>query len=152
MAIPTINYSAAMDPGYPGMIATTEPHWIVSAIVALTSAAVPFGSAVVYGTTDDVVALPTAGGVFAGICVADRMQPSEANASIPPGKQIGVMKTGPMWVLAAATVKAGDPVSMTATGGLSTGTGTGLTPIVGAEWASSASSGGLARLRLGVTR
>ena len=154
MAFPTVSYTRDTPAGYPGMIATTEPHWITSMVVASGSGDIGFGKAVVYGAADDTVALPTAGGKFAGIAVADRTLPHAQGEVFKPYDQISVMKNGSIWVTAAVAVAQGDPVYFVeADGSLSNVDGGGANQLIeNAEWATTTTGPGLARIRLGVTK
>ena len=153
MVFPTINYNREpVSKGYPGMIATTEPHWITSMIGAVGTGDIPWGSAVVYGTTDDTVRRPTAGGRFAGIAVADRTLPEAQGRVFRAYDQFGCMRNGTIFVTALAAVAQGDPVYMTPTGGL-TNVEASNALLAGAEWMDTTTAAdSLARIRLNVTK
>lgn len=154
MAFPTVSYSRDTPAGYPGMIATTEPHWITSMVVAEGSADIPFGRGVVYGALEGTVALPTAGGKFAGISVADRTIPHEDGAVFKPFRQINTMKNGSIWVTALVAVAEGDPVYMTPTGTFTNVSNTDANQLIeNAEWATvTTGASQIARVRLGVAK
>lgn len=154
MAFPTVSYSRDTPAGYPGMIATTEPHHIISMIVNATSSNIPFGSGVLFDTVEDTVKLPTAIGKFAGVAVADRTLPFANGEVYKPYDQISVMKNGSIWVTALVAVAQGDPVYMTPTGGFTNVANSAANQLIeNAEWASVTSGvNQLARLRLGVTK
>jgi hypothetical protein len=154
MAFPTVSYSRDTPAGYPGMIATTEPHFITSMVVGATSGNIPFGLGVVYDTAEDTVKLPTAIGKFAGVAVVDRTLPYANGEVYKPYDQISVMKNGSIWVTALVAVAQGDPVYMTPTGGFTNVSNSSANQLIeNAEWASVTSGANqLARLRLGVTK
>ncbi|MCE7028467.1 structural cement protein Gp24 [Jiella avicenniae] len=153
MAFPTVNYNREPTAkGYPGMIATTEPHWITSMIGEVGTGDIPFGSAVVYGATDDTVKKPTAGGKFAGIAVADRTVLNAQGSVFKQYDQFGCMRNGTIFVTAIAAVAQGDPVYMTPTGGL-TNVSTSNALLASAEWMDTTTGANqLARVRLNVTK
>lgn len=154
MAFPTVSYSRDTARGYAGMIATTEPHWIVSNVVKSDSADIPFGRAVLL-TSEDIVALPSgSAGKFAGVAVADRTLPHSQDGVYKPFDQISCMKTGSIWVSAAVAVAAGDPVYYVNASGLfsNVSNSSANTLIENAEFATATSGAGLARIRLGVSK
>ena len=152
MAIPPVSYSRDTARGYPGMIANTEPHRIISMIVASGSADVPFGRGVIFGTVEDTVALPTAAGKFAGVVVADRTVPASQGEVFKPFDQLSVMKNGTIWVIALVAVEQGDQVYMTPTGKF-TNVATSNQLIENAEWATvTSTTNQIAKLRLDVTK
>lgn len=154
MAFPTVSYSRDTAKGYPGMIATTEPHHIISMIVAAASADIPFGRGVLFGTLEDTVALPAAIGKFAGVAVVDRTLPHTNGEAYKPYDQISVMKNGSIWVTALVAVAQGDPVYMTPTGTFTNVSNTDANQLLtGAEWATvTTGADQIAKLRLGVTK
>lgn len=154
MAIPPVSYSRDTPKGYVGMIATTEPHHIISMIVASGSADVPFGRGVIFGTVEDTVSLPSALGKFAGVVVADRTVPAAQGEVFKPFDQLSVMKNGTIWVNALVAVAQGDPVYMTPTGTFTNVSNSDANQLLaGAEWATVTSGANqLAKLRLGVTK
>lgn len=154
MAFPPVSYSRDTPAGYPGMIATTEPHFITSMIVAAASGNIPFGVGVIYDTVEDTVKLPAAVGKFAGVAVVDRTLPFANGEVYKPYDQISVMKNGSSWVTALVAVAQGDPVYMTPTGGFTNVSNSAANQLIeNAEWASVTSgTNQLARLRLGVTK
>lgn len=153
MAFPTVSYTRDTVPGYPGMIATTEPHWVTSNIIESSSGDVAPGRAVVYGATVDTVKAPTAGGKFAGVAVVDRTLPHAQGNVFKPYDQISTMKTGSIWVRTAVAVAFGDPVYfVNATGEFSNVAASGANTLIeNAEFATATSGAGSARIRLGVT-
>lgn len=154
MAIPPVSYSRDTPKGYPGMIANTEPHRIISMIVAAGSADVPFGRGVLFGTVEDTVALPAAIGKFAGVVVADRTVPAAQGEVFKPYDQLSVMKNGTIWVTALVAVAQGDPVYMTPTGTFTNVANSAANQLIeNAEWATVTSgTNQIAKLRLGVTK
>ena len=154
MAIPAVSYSRDTAKGYPGMIATTEPHHIISMVVAAASADIPFGRGVLFGTIEDTVALPAAIGKFAGVAVADRTIPFEQGEFFKAYDQISVMKNGSIWVTALVAVAQGDPVYMTPTGTFTNVSNSSANQLIeNAEWATvTSTTNQIAKLRLGVTK
>ncbi|MDR6632353.1 hypothetical protein J2X72_001137 [Phyllobacterium sp. 1468] len=154
MAFPTVSYSRDTPAGYPGMIATTEPHFVTSMVVGASSSNIPFGIGVIYDTIEDTVKLPAAIGKFAGVAVVDRTLPFANGEVYKPYDQISVMKNGSIWVTALVAVAHGDPVYMTPTGGFTNVANSAVNQLIeNAEWASvTAGTNQLARLRLGVTK
>lgn len=154
MAIPTVSYSRDTPAGYPGLIATTEPHFITSMVVGAASADIPFGRGVIYATAEDTVALPSAIGKFAGVSVASRVLPFQNGEAYKPYDQISLMKNGSIWVTALVAVAQGDPVYMTPTGTFTNVSNSSANQLIeNAEWASvTSTTNQLARLRLGVTK
>jgi len=152
MALPTISYTRDTPAGYPGMIATTEPSWITSMIVAAGSGDIAPGKAVVYDTVDDTVKLPTAAGKFAGIAVVDRTLPHSQGNVFKPLDQINVMKGGSIWVAVTAAVAQGDPVYYVSATGVITNSATSATLIENAEFATTTAGAGIARIRLSVSK
>ncbi|WP_426126310.1 structural cement protein Gp24 [Pararhizobium sp. PWRC1-1] len=154
MVFPTVSYSRDTPAGYPGMIATTEPGWNISAIVEAGSGDIPFGRGVIFGTIEDTVKLPTALGKFAGVAIADRTVPAANGEVFKPYDQLSVRKNGSIWVTALVAVAQGDPVYMTPTGTFTNVANSAANQLIeNAEWASVTSgTNQLARLRLGVTK
>lgn len=154
MAIPAVSYSRDTAKGYPGMIATTEPHFITSMIVGASSSDIPFGRGVIYATAEDTVALPAAIGKFAGVAVADRTIPFEQGEVFKAYDQISVMKNGSIWVTALVAVAQGDPVYMTPTGTFTNVSNSSANQLIeNAEWATiTSTTNQIAKLRLGVTK
>jgi hypothetical protein len=154
MAFPTVSYSRDTPAGYPGMIATTEPHFITSMVVGSASGNIPFGIGVIYDTIEDTVKLPAAIGKFAGVAVVDRTLPFANGEIYKPYDQTSVMKNGSIWVTALVAVAQGDPVYMTPTGSFTNVANAAANQLIeNAEWASVTSGvNQLARLRLGVTK
>lgn len=154
MAIPPVSYGRDTARGYPGMIATTEPHHITSMIVAAASGDVPFGRGVIYGTLDDTASLPSALGKFAGVVVADRTVPAAQGEVFKPYDQLNVMKNGSIWVTALVAVAQGDPVYMTPTGTFTNVANSAANQLIeNAEWATvTTTTNQIAKLRLGVTK
>lgn len=154
MAIPTVSYSRDTPKGYPGMIATTEPGWNLSAIVEAGSGDVPFGRGVIFGTVEDTVKLPSALGKFAGVAIADRTVPAAQGEVFKAYDQLSVRKTGAIWVTALVAVAQGDPVYMTPTGTFTNVSNSSANQLIeNAEWATvTSTTNQIAKLRLGVTK
>ena len=152
MPFPTVPYAIDTPAGYPGMIATTEPHWITSNIVGSASGDIAPGKAVIYDTVDGTVKLPTATGKFAGIAVVDRTLPFSQGNVFKPYDQINTMKTGCVWVAVSAAVAQGDPVYYVNATGAIANVSTSATLIENAEFMDTTAGAGIARIRLGVSK
>ena len=132
-----------------GMVADAGLKTIVSRTVE-TAAGVGFGLAVVQGTADDGVIVPTAtGGVFRGITVRDVTLPQSAGDAYQQYDEAALMVSGVIWVTAQEAVSAGDPVSFeVTTGQLTTIVDATHDAIPNATWETSAGIGTLAKIRL----
>lgn len=110
-----------------------------------TEAGIGFGLAVMQGLEDDGVVIGD-GTEFLGVTVRDQsVDPADPNlfAHLSNAR---IMTKGVVWVVNTGGVSAGDPVSLAAAGALGTG---GSIEVAGARWDSTATTGNLARLRLG---
>lgn len=136
------SYSENIRPGLPGMVADMR-----AAVMASRTAvgAVAFGTPAFQGTTDRTMAAKQNSDTatdFLGIVARDR--------SVTTGdgyvqhESVRICQKGPVWVVPAVNVVAGDPVFVTATGTWSNVTGTNFLEIAGARWDTSASAAGLA--------
>lgn len=157
MPYPTISYARETAAGYPGMIATTEgADADISLVAEVGSADIPFGAAMVFGVLEGTAKLPTAGGKFAGIAVADRTQPFTTGNVFKPYDQLTGKRAGSIFVAATVAVAQGDPVYfVNATGALTNVVGTGATAatlISDAEWVIPTTGAGLSRIRLSVSK
>lgn len=155
MAFPTISYTRETAAGYPGMIATTEgADADISLVVEAGSGDIPFGSAMVFGALEGTAKLPTAGGKFAGIAVADRTQPFSSGNVFKPYDQMTGKRAGSIWVTASVAVAQGDPVYfVNATGALTNVAGSGANTLIeNAEWVVPTTGAGLSRIRMAVSK
>lgn len=155
MAFPTVSYSRDTPAGYPGMVASTEgADADISLVVAAASADIPFGTAMVFGTLEGTVLLPTAGGKFAGIAIADRTLPTANGGVFKPLDQLTGKRAGSIWVTASVAVAQGDPVYfVNATGALSNVAASGANTLISnAEWVVPTTGAGLSRIRLSVSK
>lgn len=139
-------YEDTIAKAFVGMIANMEPKRLISRNVE-TAAGIGFGLPVAQGAEDrDCIA--TEGGVtkILGITVLDRSVTAEFPNGFAQYESARIMTSGCVWVTASVDVVAGDPVHVTvATGAF---TKSGGVQIVGARWDTSATSGGLAVVRL----
>ena len=117
------------------------------------SAAIPFGIAVSQGTSDKEALIGGASAaVFAGVSIADKTINNDGGVDgYNQYDNMGVMTRGDIWVVVGGNVTAGGDVTFAATtGALSSAAASGSQfAIAGARWMTSATSGNLAKLRLG---
>lgn len=141
MAVQT-NYSEMQDALRAGFIYDQGPNELLSRIVE--DAALKFGKPVTQGTADNAVHPTTTGdtAIF-GISVLDQ---STLDDEFAVGSNARIITSGPVAVVAAATVAAGDPVHVVVATG--TFTNTGGVAIAGALYESSGVSGDLVKVRL----
>ncbi len=146
MAVQT-QYNATQAAAVAGAQATMIPATIISRNVQ--GAPIGFGKPVAQGTADkSVVSFGGANTKFVGITLLDRSAAGE-NDTFRVGDSARVITKGDIWVVAAVTVAAGDPVFVTSTGTL-TNVGTDNTAITGARFDTSTTANGqLAVVRLG---
>jgi hypothetical protein len=147
--------------GREGLLATTDPNH--SMVTRCASAVVlNFGRAAIRGASDRLVVHPSgAAGVFMGLVIEDLSIPPILQATantVPAGEDAGLMTAGLMWVVPEVNVTQGEAVYYRhasagalpeALGRLRNDTDGGdATLIDGASWATSASAGGFAQVRL----
>ncbi|WP_407523244.1 structural cement protein Gp24 [Methylobacterium oryzisoli] len=144
--MPTQNtYAGRAAPAYEGMVAAEEPSLTLSRTVE-TPAGIAFGKPAFQGTRDDGIA--ATGSIFRGVVLADRgARPETGGDLFAKGDTAPVLVKGVVWVAVAGAVTAGAPAHLTASGGFSAA-GAGTTALPNALFDTSASAGGLARLRL----
>lgn len=129
------NYNATLDVGYEGQVPDTRLSDIVSRLCE--PASIGFGKAVIRGTNARQVKLGAAG-VFEGITVRDIALPVSNGDVYLQYDNVGVLRKGTLFVVAADAVTRGDvvyrtptgtltnlPGTRTATPGANVGTGTG---------------------------
>lgn len=138
------SYSGEHRSAFAGMIASQEPAIVISRVA---QGAIAFGSAVVQGTADRQVKAPAAGAAFRGVAVTDTAVAPEANDAYADGYTAAVLTKGVVWVVAAASVAAGQAAFFDAVTGAISGD-TADTAIPNAIFDSTAAPGGLVKLRL----
>ena len=144
MAVVQSSYGRRMPIGANGMAADMQ-GWDADT-KQCESASIGFGLAVSRGTKDNSVVL--GGACFAGISVRDVTLVHTTADRYEQKDNMAVATAGDWWVIVAANVLAGRAVSYnTTTGQL----GSAGTAIAGASWVTSASTGGLAIVRLNNT-
>lgn len=146
------SYTQYMRPAYAGMIADTSPQEIVTKFVQ-TSTGMPFGVVACQGTADNQVVVSATTIAFIGVSILDPARVPTAVPSSPNQYQQGdlaaIMLRGTVWVLAGATIAAGQMAGYTpASGAWVLSTTSGATAIFNARYDTSASSGALVKLRL----
>lgn len=141
-------YAGTLSPGYEGMIANMEVTNIISRTIE-TAGGVGFGKGVFQGATDQAVA--TTGSSFRGVTVVDHnVRPTAAGTDgYAQGDTVSIMTKGVIWVLPTSNVTPGAPAYVTPAGAFSA-TATSNTAIPGGYFDSTATSGSLAKLRIGV--
>lgn len=147
-------YSEYIGVAYAGMIANTEPNNLISR--EAQAAPIPFGAACAQGTGDrQVVAVTATGQVFRGIACRDKSieLPSSGGVAevVPVGQAVLLMVRGVIWVLAGATVAAGQPAYVvigTGQAGRFTSSAAGNLAIPNAMFDSAGAVGELVKLRL----
>jgi hypothetical protein len=131
-----------------GMIASSEPSTVISRICE-TAAGIGFGVVAVQGVGDDEVRVCEAGKAFRGITLMDKTVRPDNVDQYAQYDNVAVITKGPVWVLAGATVVAGEPaLFVEATGALTNVVAAGNVAIDGAIFDTSAASGALCVLRL----
>lgn len=142
MALQT-DYRDNLAPAIAGAQATMIPATIISRNVE-DEDGIAFGVGVSQGAGDKGC---TAGGTdFVGITLLDRSAAGPGD-TFRQGDSARIMTKGDVWVVAEVAVAAGDPVTMTATGGFSN---TGGTAVANARWDTSTTAADqLAVIRLG---
>ena len=143
-------YNATLPIALVGMFADMRNRTVLSREVGGT-VAIAFGAVALRGTTDHTI-LPVGGtgaGGFLGIVGLDptiRAQIAAGNA-FAVGDTADVLLKGAIWVTVTSNVTPGTPVYYDGSGNL-TATATSNTAIVGATFETTATSGGLAVVRL----
>jgi len=141
-------YSENIPVTLPGTLAD-EDHSVDTYVVE-TEAGIGFGLACSQGTEDHQTLLGSASAaLFIGISVKDKTVPG-AEELYPDQENIGIMYRGDIWVTTGGVVNVGDDVTFVASTGVLSSEATSGTQfaISGARWMTSASSGGLAKVRL----
>lgn len=140
------SYPARPVAAYEGMAADQDPATVISRTVETTDG-IAFGRAAFQGTRDDGIA--ASGAIFRGIVLADRnARPAPSGGDLfARGETAPVMVRGTVWVVTASAASVGTAAYVTSAGAI-TATATNNTLIPGALFDTSASAGGLVRLRL----
>lgn len=146
-----------------GQVATTAPHSVKTAILELTASQEYTAGRVLFrGTDPESQVRPTRSGdvltyhTFAGFGLVDISKESHPTLQYSNGDSVGVITFGDVAVVTAGAVVAGQTVvAAVATSGLTSAHYTGsLTAgsfrIPGAQWKTSAGSGAVAIVSLGV--
>ena len=144
--MPTVQsvYADNIDAAYKGALANMEPKVIISRTVE-DSGGIDFGLAVMQGT-EDMGCVVSDGSAFLGVTVRDQSVDPSAPDTFEYQAEARIITKGVIWVINSGGVAAGDPVTYLADGAL----GTGSSPLIeGARWDTTATTGALARLRLG---
>lgn len=152
------SYSTTHGAAYAGMLADQQLYNTVSKLNKSTTVTIPFGRGVVTDG-DDGAKLPVSGSTaaqFVGITMREltrAYREGDVFGAVPI-RDFAVITQGVVWVPAAVTVAKDDPVYMVlADGTFSNVIGTGATLAVlvnNAKWVSSAATGVLAKISLGI--
>lgn len=153
MAVVQSTYSETISAANAGMPADAD-YSAISRIVEEANG-IGFGLACQQGTNDKQAKLGGASAaVFAGISIRDRTLVNAVGEEADEYQDESVMSLmirGEIWVTVGGNVSAGNDVTFAASTGVlsSAATSGSQFAIAGARWMTSASSGGLAKLRLG---
>ncbi|RVU21788.1 structural cement protein Gp24 [Methylobacterium oryzihabitans] len=129
---------------YEGMIASAELATAISRN-AEDAAGIGFGKAAFQGTAE--AGIRAAGSVFRGVTLVDHNARPANGDAYARGDSVPVLIRGVVWITVVNGVAAGAPAYVTGSGGF-TANASGTTAIPNASFDSSASAGGLAKLRL----
>jgi hypothetical protein len=155
------NYSVTFTPGLVGGLATGSPYSVIGRLNE-DSVVIPYGRAVVQGSTPDAAILPTSTAKdFIGVCYRvyayENAQNAQGDFGYAPDLEFDILTKGDIWVEVEEAVAPGDAVFYRhqASGGNTTigrfrktaDTAT-ATQISQARWASSTTGAGLAVLTL----
>lgn len=153
MAVIQSTYSENIDDAVNGMLANANNE-VITKIVEETNG-IGFGVACSQGTADNQADLGASAATgFIGISVRDRSLVNESGQEADEyqdGQNIALLVRGEIWVTTGGAVNDGDDVTFNSTTGVlsSAATSGSQFAITGARWMTTASSGGLARVRLG---
>lgn len=144
-------YNVTMRPAIAGMVADMSPRTVVSRIVEGV-AGLGFGVVAVKGTGDRQVKASAAATAFIGITIMDPTVAPGAVPTTPDQYQekdvCAVLQRGTVWVVAGATVVAGEQAYFVPATGVITNSSSGNTAIPGGFFDTSAASSALAILRI----
>lgn len=145
--MPTLQSTyGTMSAARPGMIANMEEVGNDISRTVEDAAGIGFGLPVFQGSADDGITA-TVGAGFRGITVRAQARDANNPSLYAQYESAKVRTKGVIWVTAGATVAAGAAVYYTPAGAWTSAT-SGNTAVVGAIFDSSASSGGLVKIRL----
>lgn len=151
MAFVQTSYSENMPIALPGMPAFEV--FKADSRTCETAAGIAFGVAVGKGTADKGCVVGAASAAaFVGISIRDKAVLNDSTADkYNQYDDMAVMYEGDIWVTVGADVNDGDDVTFVASTGVLSSAATSGTQfaIAGARWMTTATSGNLARLRLG---
>jgi hypothetical protein len=147
-------YAGTLSPGYEGMVANMEVTNIISRTIE-TAGGIGFGKPAYQGAADQSIA--ATGSILRGVTVVDKnVRPSgyapnlayaaAAGDAYAQGDTVSVATRGDVWVTVSGAVTAGAAAYLTP-GQAWSATASGNTAVPGAMFDSSASNGGLAKLR-----
>ena len=138
-------YKSELDVGVAGAIANTENKNVISRTVQ-GATGIPFGVAVVQGTADKTVRVPTTGDdTFVGVALLDRTARDLTFGGFVQNETARVLDKGVVWVEVTEAVSAGDAAKVDLTTGKFNKSGAAF---AGAIFDTSAASGALAQLRI----
>lgn len=142
------SYAESQAIAYNGMVADSRLTDILSREVEDATLAV--GLAVIKGTADDQVKIGAAG-TYVGVTIKDVTLPPPASSANQDkyiaGQTCAVITRGAVWVVAPATITAGEAVYRTSAGVI-TNVSSGNTLIAGATFETSGASSALVRVGL----
>lgn len=146
MSFVQTSYSENIAAAVPGMPADAD--YSADTRICETAAGIGFGVVVGQGADDKGAVLGTAN--FVGVTIRDKTLVNSLGDKYAEKENMGVMTRGDIWVTVGGDVGAGGDVTYDATTGVlsSAAEGASQNLVVGARWMTSASSGGLAILRL----
>lgn len=134
--------------GFPGMLANGETQNRISRTIE-DAAGIAFGKATFRGVGDHGVTATPAANTFMGVTISDiGVVPAVGGSAdvFPQYATASLLKTGVIWVTVGANVADGEQAYVTS-GGAFTNVSTSNT-LIPARFDTTASSGGLARLRV----
>lgn len=151
MPVVQSSYSENIAAAYAGMVANMLQADI-STRICETAAGIAFGVAVGKGSADDGAVIGAgAAASFLGVSVRDVTLDPDDLDKYQQYANMAVITKGEIWVTAGGNVADGEDVTFVATTGVlsSAGTSGSQFAIAGARWMTTASSGQLAKLKLG---
>lgn len=132
---------------FEGMVADMSNAVIVS---KTAEAAIGFGKAVARGDDSNTARVTETGDTeILGIAVRSQATEPTTTGEYPAKDTAAIMRKGPIWVKAGATVAEGDSVYVTVNGGAFTGaSGTGKVQIAGATFETAGAANDLVRVHI----
>jgi hypothetical protein len=134
--------------GFKGQVADTENSTVSSGVA---EGVITVGLAVVRGTADGSVIVPTVGGTFRGVVVRNLHQLENASTGVlevQDGNEAPLLTRGTIFVEVANTVAADGAVFFQDAGGLFRSDATGGTAIAGATYLDAGTVGTIVRIRI----